>query len=132
VGIVFVEIGMGWKWIAITHILGHAVVRTLQFLRAPSMLHDYHQMHSAIGGELVPASGGQMEDLLPERARLWLYRWALDRGHLDTILDRWLIHPLTQLSRFFAKLDNIGLAAAARRSGEAGLLIKRPAGSGDN
>ena len=50
VGVVFVEIGMGWKWIAVAHILGHATVRTLQFLRAPSMLHDYHQMHSAIGG----------------------------------------------------------------------------------
>ncbi len=132
VGIVFVEIGIGWKWIAIAHILGHAVVRTLQFLRAPSMLHDFHQMHSAIGGELAPAAGGQMEDLLPERARLWLYRWALDRGHLDTILDRWVIYPLTQLSRLFAKLDNLGLDVAARRSGEAAILMRRPAGSGDD
>ena len=132
VGIVFVEIGMGWKWIAITHIVGHAVVRTLQFLRAPSMLHDYHQMHSAIGGELAAATGGQMEDLLPEGVRLWLYRWALDRGHLDTILDRWLIQPLTQLSRLFARLDSIGLTAAARRSGETAILIRRPGGSGDN
>ena len=61
VGVVFVEIGIGWKWIAVAHILGHATVRTLQFLRAPSMLHDYHQMHSAIGGEISPTgkpSGG--------------------------------------------------------------------------
>ena len=49
----FVEIGLGWTWIAVAHILGHATVRTLQFLRAPSMLHDYHQMHSAIGGETL-------------------------------------------------------------------------------
>ncbi len=101
VGVVFVEIGFGLRSIAIAHILGHAVVRTLQFLRAPSMLHDYHRMHSAIGGEISP-TGRHLEDLFPERARLWLYRWALDRGHLDTILDRWFIYPLLQISRLFA------------------------------
>jgi NAD(P)H-quinone oxidoreductase subunit 5 len=113
VGVVFVEIGLGWRFIAIAHILGHAVVRTLQFLRAPSMLHDYHHMHSAIGAE--PASSGRhLEDLFPEHAQLWLYRWALDRGHLDTILDRGVIDPLMRLSRFFARLDSI----ASGTSGE--------------
>jgi len=107
VGVVFVEIGMGWKWVAVVHILGHATVRTLQFLRAPSMLHDYHQMHSAIGGETSEA-GTHMEELFPEPMQLWLYRWALDRGHLDTILDRFVIHPLMLLSRLFAKLDVMG------------------------
>ena len=104
----FVEIGIGWKWIAVVHILGHATVRTLQFLRAPSMLHDYHQMHSAIGGETSEA-GTHLEELFPERMQLWLYRWALDRGHLDTILDRFVIHPLMRLSGFFARLDRMGL-----------------------
>ena len=65
VGVVFVEIGIGWTGVAVAHILGHATVRTMQFLRAPSMLHDYHQMHSAIGGEFAPA-GRRLEDLLPE------------------------------------------------------------------
>jgi NADH:ubiquinone oxidoreductase subunit 5 (subunit L)/multisubunit Na+/H+ antiporter MnhA subunit len=108
VGVVFVEIGLGLKWIAVAHILGHATVRTLQFLRAPSMLHDYHHMHSAMGGEL-PETGKRLEELLPEGMQLWLYRWALDRGHLDTILDRFVIHPLMRLSRLFARLDSIGL-----------------------
>ena len=104
VGIIFVEIGFGWTTIAVVHILGHAVVRTLQFLRAPSMLHDYHQMHSAIGDDISPA-GKRLEALFPEGAQLWLYRWALDRGHLDTVLDRWIIDPLLRLSRLFARVD---------------------------
>ncbi len=108
VGVVFVEIGLGWKWIAVTHILGHATVRTLQFLRTPSMLHDYHRMHSAVGGELAQ-TGKHLEETFPEHVQWWLYRWALDRGHLDTILDRGVIHPLMQLSRMFAKLDGLGL-----------------------
>jgi len=111
VGVVFVEIGLGWRFIAIAHILGHAVVRTLQFLRAPSMLHDYHRMHSAIGADTAP-TGRHIEDLIPEHAQLWLYRWALDRGHLDTILDRWVIDPLMRLSRLFARLDSIASGTA--------------------
>ncbi len=112
VGIVFIEIGLGWKWLAVAHILGNAMVRTMQYLRAPSMLHDYHQMHSAIGSELAP-TGKQIEELLPQRVQLWLYRWAFDRGHLDTMLDRWIIRPLLQLSAYLAKTE---------RSGTSGML----------
>jgi NAD(P)H-quinone oxidoreductase subunit 5 len=114
VGVVFMEIGFGWKWIAVAHILGHAMVRTLQFLRAPSMLHDYHLMQSAAGGELSP-TGEFLENLLPDRVQSWLYRWALDRGHLDTILDRWGVDPLMRLSKFCAQLDRLGLTGAAPR-----------------
>jgi NAD(P)H-quinone oxidoreductase subunit 5 len=127
VGVVFVEIGLGWKWIAVAHILGHATVRTLQFLRAPSMLHDYHLMHSAVGGEFSP-TGQVLEALFPERAQLWLYRWALDRGHLDTILDRAVVHPLMRLSSLFARLDRIGLAPTTTRRDEATLALRSHAG----
>lgn len=108
VGVVFVEIGLGWNSIAVAHILGHAAVRTLQFLRAPSMLHDHHQMQSAIGGKITP-TGRHLEELFPERVQLWLYRWALDRGHFDTILDRFVIYPLMRLSKLFARLDSMGM-----------------------
>ena len=111
VGLVFIEIGLGWRWIAVAHILGNATVRTMQYLRAPSMLHDYHQMHSAIGGELSP-TGQQIEELLPERVKLWLYRWAFDRGHLDTILDRWVIDPLLHVSSYLARVDRTGVPQA--------------------
>jgi NAD(P)H-quinone oxidoreductase subunit 5 len=124
VGVVFVEIGIGWTSVAVAHILGHATVRTMQFLRAPSMLHDYHQMQSAIGGELSP-TGKHLESMLPEGVQLWLYRWAFDRGHLDTILDRWVIHPLLEVSRIFAKLDHAGLPPARRD--KAAILMSGPA-----
>jgi NADH:ubiquinone oxidoreductase subunit 5 (subunit L)/multisubunit Na+/H+ antiporter MnhA subunit len=129
VGLVFVEIGMGWKWIAVAHILGHATVRTLQFLRAPSMLHDYHQMHSAIGGELSP-TGTHLDDFFSKSAQLWLYRWAMDRGHLDTILDRFVIYPLTRLSRLFASLDYVGLGEPVSRQESVALSMQSRAGEG--
>src|SRR6185312_5275994 len=120
VGVIFVEIGFGWKSVAIAHVLGHALVRTLQFLRAPSMLHDYRRMRSAMGGDV---SYGRAEDLLPDRVSRWLYRWAFDRGHLDTILDRWFIHPLYESSRLFTKLDGIGIAARSRQATEPAISL---------
>jgi hypothetical protein len=53
--------------------------------------------------------------LIPAHAQLWLYRWALDRGHLDTILDRWVIGPLMRVSGLFARLDSI---ASGKRATE--------------
>jgi NAD(P)H-quinone oxidoreductase subunit 5 len=129
VGVVFIEIGIGWRSIAIAHIMGHALVRTLQFLRAPSMLHDYHRMHSAIGGKVSP-TGKHLEELLPEGMQLWLYRWALDRGYLDTILDRWFIHPLLGISRLFARLDSIGRFARGKERPESLIMLRKPAEEG--
>ena len=127
VGVVFVEIGMGWKWIAVAHVVGHATVRTLQFLRAPSMLHDDHKMHSAVGGE-VSRTGQHLEALFPDRMQLWLYRWSLDRGHLDTILDRFAIEPLTRLAAIFAKLDSIGRGASGIGDEDRPIRLARAAG----
>jgi len=126
VGVVFVEIGIGWKSLAVAHILGHAMVRTLQFLRAPSMLHDYHKMHSAVGGELS-RTGKHLEEIFSPRVRLWLYRWSLDRGHLDTILDRFFIYPLMQVSRLFARLDRLGAAAPVPQPANVPLRAKEAA-----
>ncbi len=103
-GLIFVEIGFGWSWLALAHILGHAIVRTLELLRAPSMLHDYHRMHAAAGGELEPA-GLYYEAALPSGVRSWLYRFSLDRAHVDTILDRFVIGPLNSLARFLASVE---------------------------
>lgn len=112
VGVVFAEIGMGWTVIPIMHIMGHAMVRTLQFLRAPSMLHDYHQVHAAAGGHLVK-TGEHLKTIFPQGLQLWIYRLAIDRGHLDTILERAFVVPLLALSRLLGRLDRIGLSAGS-------------------
>lgn len=86
------------------------------------MLHDYHEMHSAAGGELAP-TGKHLKRLFPERVQMWLYRWALDRGHLDTMLDRFVVDPLIRLSHIFSKLDGIALGNVASRLDESTLPL---------
>jgi NADH:ubiquinone oxidoreductase subunit 5 (subunit L)/multisubunit Na+/H+ antiporter MnhA subunit len=99
VGIVFVEIGFGFPMLALAHMIGHAVVRTLQFLRAPSMLHDYHRVHAAAGGHLG-RTGVHYEWLLPARARDWLYRAAIERGYYDALIERVVTSPVLRLARW--------------------------------
>ncbi len=103
-GLIFAEIGLGWTTFAIIHIIGHAMVRTLQFLRAPSMLHDHHRLHAAAGGHLAP-TGAQYESILSKPVQLWLYRLALGRGFYDSIVDRFVIAPVLHLARLLAIFD---------------------------
>ena len=100
-GLIFVEIGLGWTSFATFHIIGHTFVRTLQFLRAPSMLHDHHRLHAAAGGHLDP-TGSHYESLLPKAVQIWLYRFALGRGFYDAIIDRFLIAPMKSFARFLS------------------------------
>jgi len=85
VGLIYVEIGLGFYHLALVHIVGHATVRTLQILRSPSLLDDYHHLEQAMGREL-PRTGGHLERLVPTSLQPWLYRVALERGGFDAIL----------------------------------------------
>jgi NAD(P)H-quinone oxidoreductase subunit 5 len=103
-GIIFVEIGLGFPRLALAHIIGHAIVRTLQFLRAPSMLHDYHRVHAAAGGHLA-FRGERYDQILPESLRLWSYRFALDRGFCDAIVNRLAVSPMMRLSQWLGSVE---------------------------
>lgn len=103
-GLIFAEIGFGWTNFAIIHLVSHAMLRTLQFLRSPSMLRDYNRVHAAAGGKIDP-TGEHYESLLPKPLQIWLYRFALGRGFYDAILDRFIIAPVMAAARFLAIFD---------------------------
>jgi NADH:ubiquinone oxidoreductase subunit 5 (subunit L)/multisubunit Na+/H+ antiporter MnhA subunit len=92
VGIITVEIGLGFRYLALVHIIGHACLRTLQLLRAPSQLRDYRQLENAIGTHLTEHSKQNILSKHPNLA-LRLYRFAYRRGSLDAALDRWIVRP---------------------------------------
>ena len=103
VGIIVAEIGFGLRYIALVHILGHACLRTLQFLRAPTLLTDYRTLENAIGGSL-PTSPNVWERWVPHSVQLRLYRLALERGHLDTWLAEGLV---AHVIRVFQSCDSL-------------------------
>lgn len=104
VGIIFAEIGLGFRYLALIHILGHASLRTLQFLRAPNLLLDYNSMENAIGARLVHG-GGFFQRRLSPAAKRTLYRFALERGFLDAFLWNYIVDPFLSLLRFCDRLE---------------------------
>lgn len=100
VGIIVAEIGLGFRYLALVHLLGHACLRTLQFLRAPSLLLDYKTVENAIGDKLP------REGIAADRGwKLALYRFAIERGYLDAILSGIIAAPFANLFRLFTKWE---------------------------
>jgi NADH:ubiquinone oxidoreductase subunit 5 (subunit L)/multisubunit Na+/H+ antiporter MnhA subunit len=96
VAIIVAEIGLGFRYIALVHILGNACLRTLQFVRAPTLLQDYRQLENAIGDRL-PSQTSSWVNVMPRRARIWLYRFAIERGYLDAWLDDCVVAPFMRI-----------------------------------
>ena len=108
VGLIYVEIGLGFHYLAVAHIVGHAAIRTLQILRSPSLLHDYHHLEQAMGMQL-PRTGGHLERLVPSALQPWLYRVALERGGFDAFLRD---HVVGRVLRLISSVDRLDQAWA--------------------
>ncbi|MCA9232758.1 MAG: oxidoreductase [Planctomycetales bacterium] len=103
VGIITVEIGLGLHYVALVHMIGHACLRTLQLLRAPSALKDLQLLEDAVGTHLTGDEAQPTRSASP--LRLWLYRFALERGSLDALLDEWIVRPFLLVFRVFDRWE---------------------------
>ncbi len=130
VGLMFVEIGLGFTTLATVHLVAHAILRTLQLLRAPSALRDMEALREA----------GALEDrpnpLIPRTLARKLYWLVLDRFHLVTLHERFLVDPVLALGRrldrlerrFLAKLSGWGVSADEAGASERVDLSSSPPG----
>jgi len=104
VAIIVAEIGVGFRYLALVHIIGHACLRTLQLLRAPTLLRDYRAMENAIGTHL-PHSPGLLERMTVGPTQRLCYRLAFERGYLDRLLQDYLVHPFLSVFRWCDALE---------------------------
>jgi NAD(P)H-quinone oxidoreductase subunit 5 len=103
IGIITIEIGLGLRYIALIHMIGHASLRTLQLLRAPSVLKDHQMLEDAVGEHFT---GDGVQSIKPVTTfGLWLYRFAAQRGNLDAVLDDWIVRPFQKTFRVFDSLE---------------------------
>lgn len=117
VGLIVAEIGLGFRYIALIHLLGNACLRTFQFLRAPSLLQDYHALENAIGDRL-PSAGGPLIRRVPSGWRTRLYRFALERGYLDSLLSEYIATPFVRLFRSCDAMERRWTSLLAGRPAE--------------
>ncbi len=109
VSIIVMEIGLGGLgfisfYIPLVHIIGHACVRTLQLVRAPSLLKDYNLLENALGDRLPDSRSIWVRWLSPEmRARLYRFSW--ERGYLDSMLDDFVVRPFVWIFKWSDRME---------------------------
>lgn len=104
VGVITAEIGLGFRYLALIHIIGHACQRTLQLLRSPSLLYDYRALEDALGGP-IPHAPGMIERRLSPDARRRIYRFGLNRAQFDASLDRYVVRPFVRAFRWCDRIE---------------------------
>ena len=112
VGVIVVEIGLGFTTLAFVHMIGHACYRLLQFLSAPNILHDLHELENALG-EHVDAARRPVK----ARAPRWLYLTAVERGFLDALIDRLVVRPFVVVASALDRFDRFWCGPEGRDRG---------------
>ena len=68
------------------------------------MLQDYRQLENAIGDRL-PRLAGFWDSMLPLGVRVWLYRFAIERGYLDAMIDDYIVAPFVAVFRWCDRME---------------------------
>lgn len=98
IGIMVALIGLGFYGFAFFLLCAHAVLRGYQLLRAPSALRDAQDT-----GRLYEwPSTAEANQISPR-----LYAFAIARFHLDEVLERFLVWPLTWLALRLDRLEQL-------------------------
>lgn len=97
IGLLLVEIAMGWHTLALVHFLGNSFLRTYQFLVSPSVLsyliHD--QFFNFIPPQ--PLRGNRWLN----RIRLSIYVLSLKEWNMDKWQRQWLWNPLKRAGNYW-------------------------------
>jgi len=101
-GIIVTEIGLGLYTLALIHVFAHASIRTLQILRAPSLLHDYQHISEMLGHSF---SMTRAFDLKVSRWQAFIYRFSLERAWLDSFWRDYTFGILKSLSFLLDRID---------------------------
>lgn len=90
IGLIFIEVALGWENLALIHFAGNAFLRTYQLLVSPSVVtylireqfYNYEPRQHSI------------EDSWPKRIEYTLYMLCLKEWNLDSMMYRYLWNPL--------------------------------------
>ena len=100
VGLMFVEVALGMPRLALIHLAAHSLLRYYQFLRTPSTLQDALARRRA-GGSVPQIAGGESSAL-----KRFLYRLAIERFAIESVLDRWVARPMLAAARALGRVEN--------------------------
>lgn len=101
VGVMFIEVGLGFHTLVIFHFIGHAMLRTYQILSAGGLIHEGRTASARDKG----AVDGILVRHLPEHTRQALHIWALNVSLNDGSGPHSLVNKIESLSQWLASLE---------------------------
>ncbi|WP_437564550.1 proton-conducting transporter transmembrane domain-containing protein [Sorangium sp. So ce542] len=110
VGIMFVEIGLGYYRLALVHLFAHACLRCLQMLRAPAALRDAQEIRAAHASEPLPHLAIAAR-VLPASLVRRAYWASLDRFQVEVMQQRFIAAPLMRLGQVIDGFERRWVAA---------------------
>lgn len=113
VGVMVVEVALGFNRLATLHLVTHALLRGYQMLLAPSSIHRQRWLMTAHGQEALPTLSVLGARLSPAAERTW-YRLALDRFHLDVVFEQWFGRAFLRVGTSLDRLELRSVKAVAR------------------
>lgn len=111
VGVIVVEIALGFTTLAFIHIIGHACFRLLQFLLAPNVLQDVSELE-----RLGQVQAQKPAPHAPSWLRRHVYLAALERGFVDELVERVALRPFLRVVQAADRLDR-RLSGSSRPEG---------------
>jgi len=96
IGIMFIEIAMGWEILVLIHFAGNAFLRTFQLLVSPSvvsyMIRDQFYHHK-------PKRRFSL-NLIPSKVKNTLYILSVKEWNLNTIMYKYVFNPIKKIGAF--------------------------------
>ena len=101
VGLIVAEIGFGFNTIALIHIVGHSGYRTLQMLRAPSLIRDLRTISQMLGRNIASFSSNRKKS----DWHYWVYRIILEKCCMDNIVKDYFVRYLLMPFRYIDRIE---------------------------
>lgn len=124
-GLMVVEVALGYTGIALVHLCAHCTLRTWQLLRAQNIFHEAAEIHASL------AANGPAPALSHPAQSLFLYRAALARFSIDTLTERYLLYPLIAFGRVLEAFER-RLDAALCAFPDAAAPLESPEGEDED
>jgi NAD(P)H-quinone oxidoreductase subunit 5 len=103
IGLIWMEIGMGWYNLAIVHIVANAAFRAHQILRAPSVLQERNHVMQSKRARIEQHSPVWVR-VLPTGMRHMLYTMAIERLYLEELWNN-IIYMFLSSIQFINNLE---------------------------
>ncbi len=98
IGLMFVEVALGWHWLALIHFAGNTFLRTYQLLVSPSVLS--YLIHDQFFHFIKPQN--QISTTFWGKLRMTMYILCIKEWNLDWFMFKYVWNPLKNVGNFLA------------------------------